>query len=63
MSAQDGYKELEDSFADKKLHPMDLKKSVGKYINELIVPVRKHFEENKHAKELYEKVMSYQITR
>jgi tyrosyl-tRNA synthetase len=57
------YKELEASFADKKLHPMDLKKAVGKYINELIAPVRKHFEEDKKAKELYEKVLSYQVTR
>lgn len=56
------YEELEEVFAKKELHPMDLKQSVAKYINELLEPVRKHFEK-KEPKELLKKVMSYQITR
>jgi len=57
------YKELEAAFVEKKLHPMDLKTAVAIRINELIEPVRKHFETNKKAKELLEQVKSYQITR
>lgn len=37
------YREVEEAFANKKLHPMDLKQSVGKYLNEIIEPVRTHF--------------------
>jgi len=57
------YSELEDDFVQKKLHPMDLKTATAKYINEFIEPVRNHFRENKHAKELLEKVESFQVTR
>jgi tyrosyl-tRNA synthetase len=56
------YKELEDSFAKKELHPMDLKQATSIRINELINPVRKHFEKGK-AKDLLEQVKSFQITR
>ena len=37
------YKELEDAFVTKELHPQDLKQSVGKYLNKMIEPVRAHF--------------------
>ncbi|MBN2421862.1 tyrosine--tRNA ligase [Candidatus Woesearchaeota archaeon] len=57
------YSELEKAFAKKEIHPMDLKQSVAKYINELIKPVREHFEKNKKAKELYDKVKSFEVTR
>src|SRR3989338_6620415 len=38
------FSELADAFQSGSLHPMDLKKSVSFYINEMLVPVRKHFE-------------------
>jgi len=57
------YEELESAFAKKELHPADLKNSVTKLVNELIKPVRDHFENNAHAKDLLAKVKSYQITR
>jgi len=57
------YMELEAAFAEKKLHPMDLKNTVVILIDRLLQPVRKHFEENEEAKELLETVKSYQITR
>ena len=57
------YEELEESFGAKKLHPMDLKVSVSKYINELLKPVRDHFENNAEAKKLYDKVKSYKVTK
>lgn len=37
------YKEVEEAFVNKKLHPMDLKQSVGNYLNKIIEPVRNHF--------------------
>jgi tyrosyl-tRNA synthetase len=42
---------------------MDLKAATAARINELIEPVRKHFEDNKRARELLEKSEAYQITR
>lgn len=57
------YEELRDLFVDKKIHPMDLKNTVAKYINELLEPTRNYFEKNKKAKELKQKVDSFNITR
>jgi tyrosyl-tRNA synthetase len=57
------YEELEKKFANKEIHPADLKASLVSYLDQLIEPVRKHFEENKEAKELLEKVRSFQVTR
>ncbi len=57
------YKELEQKFANKEIHPQDLKIAVTKALDHLLSPVRKHFQEDVHAKELFEKVKSYQVTR
>jgi len=40
----DDYKKLEKDFADKKIHPADLKKAVAKPINKLLVTIRKNFD-------------------
>jgi tyrosyl-tRNA synthetase len=37
------YKEVEDDFVAKKIHPMDLKGATATYINKIIEPVQKHF--------------------
>ena len=34
------YKELENDFKEKKLHPGDLKQAVGNYLVEIISPIR-----------------------
>lgn len=57
------FKGLEEAFAKKELHPQDLKVSVVKYLDQLLQPVRKHFEENAEAKKLLEQVKSFQVTR
>lgn len=57
------YAELEKTFAEKKVHPMDLKAVLIKYLDQLIEPVRRHFEENAEAKKLLEQVRSFQVTR
>ncbi|MEM5871985.1 MAG: tyrosine--tRNA ligase [Candidatus Aenigmatarchaeota archaeon] len=57
------YEELEKAYASGSLHPMDLKNAVAKKINELLDPVRKHFEKNAKAKELLEIVNKLEVTR
>ena len=57
------YKELEEKFAAKEIHPMDLKQTVIKLLDQLLEPVRKHFEENEEAKKLLQEVQSFQVTR
>jgi len=41
------------------LHPNDLKPAVAKAINELIEPVRRHFETNPQAKALLKTIEGY----
>ncbi|MFZ5955174.1 MAG: tyrosine--tRNA ligase [Nanoarchaeota archaeon] len=57
------YPELRDLYLNKKIHPMDLKTSVADEIDKLIKPIREHFEKNKKAKELFESVKKFKITR
>jgi len=57
------YGEVEAAFAEGKLHPLDLKNAVAECIDNLVEPVRTHFEKNKKAKELYDAVRAVQITR
>ena len=57
------YSDLEKAFANKELHPMDLKQAVTKKLDQLLAPVRRHFQENEKAKNLLKKVKSLQITR
>lgn len=57
------YADLEKTFADKNVHPMDLKSALSVYLDKLIEPVRRHFEENEEAKRLLEQVRSFQVTR
>lgn len=49
------YEELEEKFRSGALHPMDLKTATAEVLDEILAPVRKHFETGK-AKELYEAV-------
>jgi tyrosyl-tRNA synthetase len=56
------YKKLEEAFRKGEIHPQDLKNSVAFYIDEMIAPIRKHFEKGK-PKELYDFVRKEQITR
>lgn len=57
------YNELEKEYLNGKVHPIDLKNAVVFYLNEMVRPVREYFETNKKAKELYEEVKKYSITR
>ena len=57
------YAELEKAFTEGKLHPMDLKKAVAKYVDKAVEPTRKHFEKNPKARKLFEFVQLQQVTR
>ncbi|MFH1126612.1 MAG: tyrosine--tRNA ligase [archaeon] len=57
------FDELSALYCKGKIHPMDLKQSVSRYIDAMIEPVRTHFEKNKKARSLLEQVQSYQTTR
>ncbi len=58
-----GYDDLVVKFASGEVHPMDLKQAVAKKIDELLQPVREHFEKNAEARELFEKVQGFEVTR
>ena len=57
------YNELEKSFKEKKLHPMDLKQATADYLDKLIEPVRQKLEKNKTAKKLADEIKSFDVTR
>lgn len=57
------YEELEVAYRRGELHPMDLKSAVVEKLNDIISPVREHFEKNEKARKLQEKVKSFEITR
>ncbi len=57
------YQELEEKFRKGEIHPQDLKLAVAESLEEIIRPIRQHFEKNKRAKELYELVKKQKITR
>ena len=59
----EGYNGLVGLYEKGGLHPMDLKNYVTGLLEQKIKPVREHFEKNKKAKELYEAVKGYKITR
>ncbi|OGK64989.1 tyrosine--tRNA ligase [Candidatus Roizmanbacteria bacterium RIFOXYB2_FULL_41_10] len=57
------YPNLEIAFANKQLHPQDLKQAVIGYLDQLLQPVRNHFENDDKAKALLSQVKSFQVTR
>ncbi len=59
----DNYQQLEQIFREGKLHPVDLKNAVSMYIDQMIEPIRTHFEKDKKARELYEFVKKQEVTR
>lgn len=46
----DSYEDIEESFASQDLHPGDLKLAVENYINQLLAPIRKAFEDSELKK-------------
>ncbi|MCD6260546.1 MAG: tyrosine--tRNA ligase [Thaumarchaeota archaeon] len=57
------YEELERDYVEGRLHPADLKNAVAEKIDELIKPIREHFERDPRARKLYEFVKGQEVTR
>jgi tyrosyl-tRNA synthetase len=55
--------DLERAYAEGKLHPADLKNGVGAALDEIIAPIRGHFEKDPPARRLYETVRTAETTR
>lgn len=53
------YEELEADFGAGKLHPGDVKPATSKAINVLLQPVRDHFKNDPHAKQILTRVKQY----
>jgi len=56
------YQELEDTFLDKKIHPLDLKNGIANKIIDILSPAREHFEKPK-IKKMREELEQLMITR
>ncbi len=59
----DSYSQLAEAYTNKSIHPQDLKTAVAQYLNQILDPVRKHFDQNPYARTILDKVKSYQVTR
>jgi tyrosyl-tRNA synthetase len=59
----EGYREFSKLYEEGKIHPADVKQTVAHYLNEILDPVRKHFQTNTRARELDEYVRKQDITR
>mmetsp|Transcript_59619 Transcript_59619/g.98389 ORF Transcript_59619/g.98389 Transcript_59619/m.98389 type:complete len:472 (-) Transcript_59619:33-1448(-) len=57
------YQQLEDDYKNERLHPADLKPALANAINDMIEPVRLHFKNDKHARNLLAQVKKLQVTR
>ena len=57
------FSELEDEFSSGGLHPMDLKNATAFYINKMVEPVRKHFQKDRKARGLLERVNAIDPTK
>lgn len=57
------YENLERLFAEKQIHPQDLKETAIHLLDQLLQPVREYFKNNSQAAELLQKVQSFQVTR
>lgn len=49
------YEEIEAAYAKKELSPVDLKPGVASYINNLLAPIRKAYDDDKEMQEILEK--------
>ncbi len=57
------FEELKNLYSAGRIHPMDLKTAVARSINEMVAPVREHFEKNAKARELKAQVEGFEVTR
>jgi tyrosyl-tRNA synthetase len=58
-----GSAELESAYTAGRLHPADLKRGVSDSLDNIIAPIREHFERDPSARKLYEVVKAAETTR
>ncbi len=59
----ESFGKLSSEYEKGSIHPSDLKVAVAFYINDLLEPVRIHFNTNHNARKLLEQVRGFEITR
>lgn len=57
------YDELARLYRKGDIHPLDLKNTTAEALDEIVKPIRNHFEKNKKAKAMYETVKKLEVTR
>eukprot|EP00252_Welwitschia_mirabilis_P028007 TRINITY_DN990_c0_g1_i1.p1 TRINITY_DN990_c0_g1~~TRINITY_DN990_c0_g1_i1.p1 ORF type:complete len:397 (-),score=87.34 TRINITY_DN990_c0_g1_i1:343-1533(-) len=55
--------ELIKDYKAEALHPADVKTALSKALNQILQPVRDHFQNNAEARELLKRIRSYKVTR
>lgn len=58
----ESYQSLEEAFREKKVHPLDLKEAVAKYLAELLEPAYRHFAEGP-GRQYLEEMKEIRVTR
>ncbi|KXK08484.1 MAG: Tryptophan--tRNA ligase [Microgenomates bacterium OLB22] len=59
----DSYEALEKEYAQKKIHPLDLKAAVTTVLDTALEPIRSHFATDDTARNLLKQIQSFQVTR
>ena len=59
----ESFRELEKTYAEGKLHPMDLKSSVAEELTRILEPIREYFEKDQEAAECLDVVKKAKVTR
>lgn len=59
----ENYQQLEQVYANNKLHPQDLKNGIAEALDKIIEPVRTYFEKDKEAKACLETTQKAQVSR
>jgi len=57
------YDNLESDYRAGKIHPLDLKNATSRALNEILKPIREHFQNNSRARDLYLFVRAQETTR
>lgn len=59
----DDFEKFESDYIKGLIHPCDLKQFLTSKINEILKPVRYHFEHNAYAKNLLKTIKNYKVTK
>ena len=57
------YEEVEADFLSEALHPGDVKPALARHLNQILQPVRDHFQNNPEAKKLLDTIKKYKVTK